>query len=75
MWFLILVVAVVVGLVSVGIRSDLQRRRRTRLLGDMDFATRDRRIGERVRPDAVARAEVEMRTRAGDNFPDNYGGF
>jgi hypothetical protein len=34
MWFLILVVAVVVGLVAIGVRSDLRRRRRARLLGD-----------------------------------------
>ena len=57
MWFLILIV----GLVALGIRSDLRRRRRGRLLGD---ANRGARRGVDSRPDKVdldVRSYVKLR--------------
>jgi hypothetical protein len=71
MWFLILVVAVVVVLVAVGIRGDLRRRRRARLLGDADH-----RQGIDFRPDKVdldVRSYVKLRETR--DAPRNGGMF
>jgi hypothetical protein len=73
MWFLILVVAVIVGLVTVGIRSDLRRRRRGRLLGDADGGARR---GVDSRPDKVdldVRSYVKLRETR--DAPRNGGMF
>jgi hypothetical protein len=73
MWFLILVLAVIVGLLAVGIRSDLRRRRRAQLLGDTDGGARR---GVDPRPDKVdldVRSYVKLRETR--DAPRNGGTF